>query len=31
LHAPYAELNEKERGSSGGTLMPQFTQAIRSE
>src|SRR6266498_1955163 len=31
LHAPYAELNENERGSRGGTFMPQFTQAIRSE
>jgi hypothetical protein len=31
LQAPYAELNENDRGSSGGTFMPQITQAIRSE
>ena len=31
LQAPYAELKENERGSSGGTFTLQFTQAMRSE
>src|SRR3954464_13404860 len=30
-HAPYTLLKENERGSSAGTLMPQFGQAIFAE